>query len=428
MLGGILAVVLLGCGRQEDLGDAQATSTKSEESPEARGAAQSGANGPSAAPDPQGTREVPLSPADVHTAAKDGRLAELEQLLAANPELVHVRDDEGRTPLHWAASGGHKEVAELVLSKGADPYVKDDAGQTPLSLAVKGGHKGVEGLLRERVQPRQSPMSDYHWQGIFGSPAVALRGSISLGDSMWSTSMRDLFPVHCLFQQGFFLAPQSADIDTVISDWIKRHPRASVRTITELTPSADPGTDLPDITFGDLIAKVLRDVLQDFELDDDVIEAVVESFTKMAIEGVPEDLDKLAGFDAPRLREAFERAFGDLGKLDREKWLADFRAQARERMGAEVQQILRRPKWAYVWIVDGEAILNVHLVRQGCCPAGVMLVGRWVTGVLGAGGKFERWATDEELDDFAKRVLAAEAMAQEEQLGIWASKVSQEDD
>lgn len=73
-----------------------------------------------------------------------------------------------QTPLHLAAKGGHKEVAELLFNRGADidaearsggtpPYfaaegieAEDNQHETPLSLAVKGKHQNVATMLRNR--------------------------------------------------------------------------------------------------------------------------------------------------------------------------------------------------------------------------------------------------------------------------------------
>jgi ankyrin repeat protein len=50
---------------------------------------------------------------------------------------VDAKDNNSWTPLHWAASWNRKEVAELLLAKGADvnAKTKDDRGSTPLNLA-----------------------------------------------------------------------------------------------------------------------------------------------------------------------------------------------------------------------------------------------------------------------------------------------------
>jgi hypothetical protein len=58
-----------------------------------------------------------------------------------------TKDDDGRTPLHGAASNGHKEIAERLLSKGADVDAMDDDGWTPLHYAASNGHKEIAELL-----------------------------------------------------------------------------------------------------------------------------------------------------------------------------------------------------------------------------------------------------------------------------------------
>ena len=53
----------------------------------------------------------------------------------------------GRTPLHYAAMYGHKEVAELLIAKGANVNVKDEDGETPLDLAIKYKQTEIANLL-----------------------------------------------------------------------------------------------------------------------------------------------------------------------------------------------------------------------------------------------------------------------------------------
>jgi ankyrin repeat protein len=51
--------------------------------------------------------------------------------------------------LHYAADYGQKDVAELLLAKGASINAKADDGSTPLSLAAAKGHQDVAKLLRQ---------------------------------------------------------------------------------------------------------------------------------------------------------------------------------------------------------------------------------------------------------------------------------------
>ena len=60
--------------------------------------------------------------------------------------FVNPRDQEGNTPLHLAAKGGHDGTVRILLSDGADATIRNNAGQTPLDLAKK--HPKVSSDLR----------------------------------------------------------------------------------------------------------------------------------------------------------------------------------------------------------------------------------------------------------------------------------------
>ena len=82
----------------------------------------------------------------LHYAAWKGH-KEIAELLIANGADVNAKDDKGGTPLHVAAWEGHKEVAELLIAKGADMNAKMEDGDTPLDLAK--GHPEIADLLRK---------------------------------------------------------------------------------------------------------------------------------------------------------------------------------------------------------------------------------------------------------------------------------------
>jgi ankyrin repeat protein len=74
-----------------------------------------------------------------------GDIEAVKQHLAAGVD-VNAKDDDGGTPMYWAAVNGRKEIVELLIAKGADVNAKSKRG-TPLHFAAKGGHREVAKLL-----------------------------------------------------------------------------------------------------------------------------------------------------------------------------------------------------------------------------------------------------------------------------------------
>lgn len=58
---------------------------------------------------------------------------------------VNRQDAEGITALHWAASMGHLDAVQLLLTAGASPNVMEVDGErlTPLDYAIIGQHDEV---------------------------------------------------------------------------------------------------------------------------------------------------------------------------------------------------------------------------------------------------------------------------------------------
>lgn len=85
---------------------------------------------------------------EIHELAQEGDLEGVKALLDENPGLVNVKDEDGRTPLHWACRGVHLGVVKLLVDRGADCNVRDANEIVPLhSLAVRNSTEAIELLL-----------------------------------------------------------------------------------------------------------------------------------------------------------------------------------------------------------------------------------------------------------------------------------------
>ena len=101
----------------------------------------------------------------IHEAAKEGDIRQVKALLKEDPNLIELRDETyKRTPLHWAAVGGHRDVAEFLVSSGADINSKDIYQSSPLLCAQKNNHGDVIAYLQGRgTKPRDDQHN--HVQG-----------------------------------------------------------------------------------------------------------------------------------------------------------------------------------------------------------------------------------------------------------------------
>jgi ankyrin repeat protein len=84
----------------------------------------------------------------IQEAAEKGDFKDVKRHLKRGAD-VNAKNKDGWAPLHMAASGGHKDVAELLIAKGADVNAKNKWGETPLDLAVKKGHISMVVLLKK---------------------------------------------------------------------------------------------------------------------------------------------------------------------------------------------------------------------------------------------------------------------------------------
>ena len=144
----IAAVVLVGCGESQQ--SAPAPESKPVE-PVAEVPAQPLPPVDAKADDPVAEASRPEPPTakapdiSIHDSVGIVNIEVVKQHLAAGTD-VNTKDAIGATPLHWAASEGRKEVAELLIAKGADVN-ESSGGETPLHEAALFGHKEIVELL-----------------------------------------------------------------------------------------------------------------------------------------------------------------------------------------------------------------------------------------------------------------------------------------
>lgn len=62
---------------------------------------------------------------------------------------VDLVDQDGHSPLHWAALGGNPDVCQILIENKINPNVQDYSGRTPLQCAAYGGYINCMVVLLE---------------------------------------------------------------------------------------------------------------------------------------------------------------------------------------------------------------------------------------------------------------------------------------
>ncbi|XP_054790704.1 protein ACCELERATED CELL DEATH 6-like [Prosopis cineraria] len=85
----------------------------------------------------------------------------LKELVRVRPELMYLRDQKGRTPLHYSASIGYLEGVRTIVNASPQSMLEcvcDTKGYLPIHVACKNGHVNVvqEFIQRTCFDPMES--------------------------------------------------------------------------------------------------------------------------------------------------------------------------------------------------------------------------------------------------------------------------------
>ncbi|KAF6734997.1 Ankyrin repeat family A protein 2 [Oryzias melastigma] len=80
--------------------------------------------------------------------------------------VINLKDEEGFTPLMWAAAHGQIAVVEFLLQNGADPHLLAKGRESALSLACSKGYTDIVKMLIDCGVD----VNEYDWNG--GTPLL----------------------------------------------------------------------------------------------------------------------------------------------------------------------------------------------------------------------------------------------------------------
>ncbi|TAK38744.1 MAG: hypothetical protein EPO30_04275 [Lysobacteraceae bacterium] len=146
-----------------------------------------------------------LEPADLPAAAIVGDADAVRRLLDLGFGIDTV-DAQGCSALLRAAGGGHREVVELLLERGADPQLGAHTGATPLSAAVSMRHVDiVDRLLAAGAGLEQrlpGEVTVLMLAAALGLPDLCAR-LLQAGANVHAGDAQGLTPLHCAVLFGF---------------------------------------------------------------------------------------------------------------------------------------------------------------------------------------------------------------------------------
>lgn len=100
-----------------------------------------------------------MSDSQLIDAVKTGQIAKVEEALNAGAD-INQQDEQGWTPLNWAAGRGDLEIVKVLIDQGADVSRVGRDQRTPYKIALAAKHVDVARLLKQAQQAANGGDSD----------------------------------------------------------------------------------------------------------------------------------------------------------------------------------------------------------------------------------------------------------------------------
>ncbi|XP_050406194.1 serine/threonine-protein phosphatase 6 regulatory ankyrin repeat subunit B [Patella vulgata] len=144
--------------------------------------------------EPDGTQET----------CEDG--TDVLRMLLQHDSAVNAKDDDGRTPVLWAASAGNTEACIILIEAGADVNIVDKHGLTAVHCAASRGHTAILHCLIKEHKVKVDSVDRNHCTALFYAITLGnmecMKLLIELGANLSHLDTRGRTPAHCAAGKG----------------------------------------------------------------------------------------------------------------------------------------------------------------------------------------------------------------------------------
>jgi uncharacterized protein len=125
--------------------------------------------------------------ANIWIAASDNNIDTVKEYISSGKCTANDKDPNGYTPIHAAASYGHLELLDYLMSQGGNINITDEEGDTPLHVVEDASVAKViveqyNGNVRIQNNDGQTALERLEEEDEFPEAIEYLRGIAGLGD------------------------------------------------------------------------------------------------------------------------------------------------------------------------------------------------------------------------------------------------------